>query len=215
MQADGQDGCLAVGGIAERDAGAAGYGDGGRGELAELLLLFVREGMLQYVAEVDFFEVVCFAQLIVIWAEPGFVAGEQGFGAYVGPGLFGVPVAEAEYAVLPGLYVGVEIEQVLAFGFDGATEHLFELWFVGHCEGAGLQHDAADAEIGAGEKLLFAAVPADVLGFFGEVYEVLRVEWGGDEDFALPFPGVELGDGEPGFVCEVVVAVDAGGLSVC
>ena len=113
-----------------------------------------------------------------------------------------------------GFASGVEIEQVLALGFDGAAEDFFELLFVGRCEGTGLQHDASDAKVGGGEELLFAAVPADVLAFFGEVCEVLRVEGCGQKDLPLPFLGIELGDGEPGLVCEVVVAVDGGGLAV-
>src|SRR5690606_38121800 len=121
------------------------------------------------------------------------IAGDLGVGADVRPGLFGIPAAEAEYAVLPGLYLRVKIKQLLALGFNGIAKDFFNFLFVGRCEGAGLQYDASDAEVGSGKELLFAAVPADILAFFGEVYEVLGVERCGDEDFALPFLGVELG----------------------
>ena len=150
-----------------------------------------------------------------VWAEPVFVVLEEGLGAYVGPGLFGVPDAEAEDAVLPLLYLGREVEELLTFGFDGFGDDVFELLGVGICQGFGLEDDAADAEIGGGEELLFAAVPPEVLGFCCKVCEVLWVERGGEEDFALSFLCVELGDGEPGFVCKVVFFIEAGGLSVC
>ena len=61
LQTDGEYGYFAMGGIAEWDAGAAGDGDGGWGELVEQGLLLVRECVLQDVGEVYFFEIVCLA----------------------------------------------------------------------------------------------------------------------------------------------------------
>ena len=62
LQTDGEYGCFAMGRIAERNAGAAGDGDGWRGELVEQGLLFVRECVLQDVGEVYFFEILLFEE---------------------------------------------------------------------------------------------------------------------------------------------------------
>ena len=111
----------------------------------------------------------------IVWAKPGFVVLEEGLSAYVGPVLVGVPDAEAEDAVLPLLYLGRKVEELLALGFDGFGDDVFELLRIGIGQGFGLEDDAADAKIGGGEELLLAAVPTDVLGFCCQVYEVLGV----------------------------------------